>query len=806
MGIDAAARRASTEAIARDGAQSSWSPRRSASTSSTSSCATSAPSGRTTAARSRRSSSTGTCRSCERRRACDRAAARRRARGRLRARPVRRLAAAAAACSRRRPVRAARPPPDLAGHDRLRRAGRRDGRRATTTTSPVAARDAGRCSLGASPTDCRCSASASARSCWRWRVRAAECERGRRAPSARRAPASSVDAAAADDPLFGGTCRPPPMVGAVRTRRRSPSCPPGAVLLAGSRRVPRQAFRVGDGAWGVQYHPEVTADDLAAGPRRGQRRCIAASGPRPGDAGRGAWRPSARADRCEPWRRWPIAVRRAGGRRPAGRRRSPRRATGALASPCRRVPSAARRRAWPASASREPDAAGCRAARSSAGRPASALTRTVLARSRDRRPGPRAARAGDGWLARRLPSRPTCAAACATTPGSAPAARRARRLRGPRRPPRPPPRHWRCCSRDGRDARPCRRELRLRRRRRRRGPEPELRGRRPTGARRAAGRLPAAAAAAGRPRPRRRGSRSTTSPRELADLAAAALEAALAIARAELPDDAAPCRLAVIGMGKCGGRELNYVSDVDVDLRGRAAPRARDEATRWRPAPGSPPAMMRVCSATPARARSGRSTPRCGRRARQGPLVRTLASHVAYYERWAKTWEFQALLKARPVAGDLDARPGATSRRSRRWSGARPSRDELRRGRAGDAPPGRGARARGRGRPAAQARAGRAARRRVRRPAAAARARPRGRARCAAPNTLDGAGGAVRRRVRRPGRRAPSSPRLPVAAHARAPPPAAPAAPHARACPRTTDDLRRLGRAVGLRARRRPRS
>jgi glutamate-ammonia-ligase adenylyltransferase len=35
-----------------------------------------------------------------------------------------------------------------------------------------------------------------------------------------------------------------------------------------------------------------------------------------------------------------------------------------------------------------------------------------------------------------------------------------------------------------------------------------------------------------------------------------------------------------------------------------------------------------------------------------GPLVRTLASHEAYYRRWASTWEFQALLKARPVAGD----------------------------------------------------------------------------------------------------------------------------------------------------------
>src|SRR5690606_33795703 len=50
----------------------------------------------------------------------------------------------------------------------------------------------------------------------------------------------------------------------------------------------------------------------------------------------------------------------------------------------------------------------------------------------------------------------------------------------------------------------------------------------------------------------------------LADLAAAALEAALALARAELPGGGAEARLAVIGMGKTGGRELNYVSDVDV--------------------------------------------------------------------------------------------------------------------------------------------------------------------------------------------------------------------------------------------------
>jgi glutamine synthetase adenylyltransferase len=37
---------------------------------------------------------------------------------------------------------------------------------------------------------------------------------------------------------------------------------------------------------------------------------------------------------------------------------------------------------------------------------------------------------------------------------------------------------------------------------------------------------------------------------------------------------------------------------------------------------------------------------------KQGALVRSLDSHLAYYDRWAKSWEFQALLKARPLAGD----------------------------------------------------------------------------------------------------------------------------------------------------------
>jgi glutamate-ammonia-ligase adenylyltransferase len=134
---------------------------------------------------------------------------------------------------------------------------------------------------------------------------------------------------------------------------------------------------------------------------------------------------------------------------------------------------------------------------------------------------------------------------------------------------------------------------------------------------------------------------------ELADLASATLSAGLAVALAALPEGAAPCRLAVIGMGKCGGRELNYVSDVDVIFVAEPHDGA-DETAALQTAMTLASTMMRVCAevAWPVDAAlrpEGKS----------GQLVRTLASHEAYYRRWAKTWEFQALLKARPVAGDL---------------------------------------------------------------------------------------------------------------------------------------------------------
>ncbi|RKN45944.1 bifunctional [glutamine synthetase] adenylyltransferase/[glutamine synthetase]-adenylyl-L-tyrosine phosphorylase [Streptomyces hoynatensis] len=140
---------------------------------------------------------------------------------------------------------------------------------------------------------------------------------------------------------------------------------------------------------------------------------------------------------------------------------------------------------------------------------------------------------------------------------------------------------------------------------------------------------------------------------ELADLAGATLRAALRLASQAAPEDAAACRLAVIGMGKCGGRELNYVSDVDVifvaePAEGVAEGKALQAATRLAAH------LMRICSATTAEGTIWPVDANLRPEGRNGPLVRTLGSHLAYYRRWAKTWEFQALLKARPVAGDED--------------------------------------------------------------------------------------------------------------------------------------------------------
>ncbi len=139
---------------------------------------------------------------------------------------------------------------------------------------------------------------------------------------------------------------------------------------------------------------------------------------------------------------------------------------------------------------------------------------------------------------------------------------------------------------------------------------------------------------------------------ELSDLAAGTLEGALAIARATVgADRAAHSRLAVIAMGKCGAHELNYASDVDVVFVAEA-PDGVDDHEAVTIGTQLATHLIRACSDHTEEGTIWPVDAALRPEGKAGPLVRTIASHRGYYEKWAKTWEFQALLKARPVAGD----------------------------------------------------------------------------------------------------------------------------------------------------------
>lgn len=145
---------------------------------------------------------------------------------------------------------------------------------------------------------------------------------------------------------------------------------------------------------------------------------------------------------------------------------------------------------------------------------------------------------------------------------------------------------------------------------------------------------------------------------ELSDLADATLEAALALARRKYGEAARTCRLAVVGLGKCGAQELNYVSDVDVlfvaepDLDEHGQPLVSVDAAIT-VATRMAAEVSRICSAHTAAGTIWEVDAALRPEGKAGQLVRTLSSHQIYYSRWAKTWEFQAMLKARPCAGNL---------------------------------------------------------------------------------------------------------------------------------------------------------
>ena len=141
---------------------------------------------------------------------------------------------------------------------------------------------------------------------------------------------------------------------------------------------------------------------------------------------------------------------------------------------------------------------------------------------------------------------------------------------------------------------------------------------------------------------------------KLSDAADAALEAALAIARGQVSGSCC-CRFAIIAMGKLGAQEINYVSDIDLIYVVEPTNGVKqDEALRV----GSSIALVlqKVCQSVV----MGCPEPPLWQidtalrpEGKDGPLVRSLESHREYYEKWASSWEFQALLKSRPAAGDV---------------------------------------------------------------------------------------------------------------------------------------------------------
>jgi glutamate-ammonia-ligase adenylyltransferase len=117
--------------------------------------------------------------------------------------------------------------------------------------------------------------------------------------------------------------------------------------------------------------------------------------------------------------------------------------------------------------------------------------------------------------------------------------------------------------------------------------------------------------------------------RALSRLARDVLASACLLARTE--------GLAVIGMGKLGGDELNYSSDIDVMFVGDGLAGPLDQQAR---------AVMDIAR------RCFRVDANLRPEGRDGRLTRSLDGYEAYWDRWAQPWEFQALLKARPAAGD----------------------------------------------------------------------------------------------------------------------------------------------------------
>ena len=118
-----------------------------------------------------------------------------------------------------------------------------------------------------------------------------------------------------------------------------------------------------------------------------------------------------------------------------------------------------------------------------------------------------------------------------------------------------------------------------------------------------------------------------------------------------------PARCVILAFGKLGGKELNYSSDIDLmflydeegNTRGkRITPVGSDDFFAR-----VTTEVVRLLSAHTDRGQAYRVDLRLRPEGQRGPLARSLASTLSYYDTLGRTWERQALIKVRPVAGDI---------------------------------------------------------------------------------------------------------------------------------------------------------
>ncbi|MGC8653059.1 MAG: hypothetical protein ACP5US_03610 [Candidatus Kryptoniota bacterium] len=144
---------------------------------------------------------------------------------------------------------------------------------------------------------------------------------------------------------------------------------------------------------------------------------------------------------------------------------------------------------------------------------------------------------------------------------------------------------------------------------------------------------------------------STT--RQISDLADTILQVILEVSAADFTDKfhESPPALCVIGLGKLGGRELNYSSDIDLlfiykEDNDKLTHSLGDHASWY------VDNFMKYLTTTTNEGHLYRTDLRLRPDGASGPVVRTLQSALTYYESRGELWERQMLIKARHIAGD----------------------------------------------------------------------------------------------------------------------------------------------------------